>query len=282
MLGWSSRSIGKETRPSRSFPEASRARASASTFSDRGIRVAQGLDLPAGGFRSIHHEDDGHGGRGRGLPAHFVHCLHIALAGPFLVSSEDADSIVSGELHGEVVGGNFIASGPPSSAKMLMPKMTPAATPIVVVYSGLNSLVAPPSVTCKLEAPRNDGDTGVILLRFLRVRVLGATRPGRLPRVPGGPSTVGGRSLRASPAKGQQCPLEWLDAGGDVMRRSSRWAAPVADGRGDRACVSCEVKFWPAGNPGQSELGNPTKVRAVGNSFHVAENSRGRVTWWSE
>ncbi|GMN65021.1 hypothetical protein TIFTF001_034094 [Ficus carica] len=108
---------------------------------------------------------------------------------------------------------------------------------------------------------------GRVFRRFLRVRVLGATRPGRLPRVPGG-------SLRASPAKGQQCPSEWLDTGGDVMRRNSRWAVPVADGHGDKACVSREVKFWSAGNPDRSELGNPTKVRAVGNSFHIVENSR--------
>ncbi|GMN37615.1 hypothetical protein TIFTF001_006957 [Ficus carica] len=85
--------------------------------------------------------------------------------------------------------------------------------------------VAPLSVTCKKEAPRNDGDTSVvsavstpmlksskdtdmqeerqsfgkakmiipefvgssfIYRRFPRVRMLGATRPGRPPWVPGG------------------------------------------------------------------------------------------------
>ncbi|GMN71529.1 hypothetical protein TIFTF001_053416 [Ficus carica] len=47
--------------------------------------------------------------------------------------------------------------------------------------------------------------------------MLGATRSGRLPRVPGGVPW-------ASPVKGQQCPSEWLAAGGDLTgdRSSAR------------------------------------------------------------
>ncbi|GMN60140.1 hypothetical protein TIFTF001_029214 [Ficus carica] len=82
----------------------------------------------------------------------------------------------------------------------------------------LARLAAPPSVTCKKEALRNDGDTGVVsavgtpmLKRFPWVPVLGATRPGRPPRVPGG--------------YGQQCLLEWLATGGDLTCDGSWWAA---------------------------------------------------------
>nr|GMN69125.1 hypothetical protein TIFTF001_038179 [Ficus carica]GMN69141.1 hypothetical protein TIFTF001_038195 [Ficus carica] len=71
--------------------------------------------------------------------------------------------------------------------------MVPAATPNVNGYSGRYWPVAPPSVTCKREAPRNDGDTGVVsavgilmLKRSSRARELRATRPGRPSRVPGG------------------------------------------------------------------------------------------------
>ncbi|GMN46319.1 hypothetical protein TIFTF001_015500 [Ficus carica] len=109
-----------------------------------------------------------------------------------------------------------------------MPKIPPAATPNVVGLSGGGWPVAPPLITCKREAPRNDGDTGVVsavdtpmLKRFSWVRVLGATRSGRLPRVPGGVPW-------ASPVKGQQCPSEWLAAGGDLTSDRSRWVASVA------------------------------------------------------
>ncbi|GMN71584.1 hypothetical protein TIFTF001_055952 [Ficus carica] len=40
--------------------------------------------------------------------------------------------------------------------------MAPAAIPSVVGLSGGGWSVAPPSITCKREAPRNDGDTGVV------------------------------------------------------------------------------------------------------------------------
>ena len=40
--------------------------------------------------------------------------------------------------------------------------MVPAATPLVVGYSGCGRKIAPPSVTCEKKAPRNDGDTGVV------------------------------------------------------------------------------------------------------------------------
>ncbi|GMN58486.1 hypothetical protein TIFTF001_027580 [Ficus carica] len=81
-----------------------------------------------------------------------------------------------------------------------------------------------------MGAPRNDGDTGVVsavdtsmLKRFSWVRVLGATWPGRLPRVPDGVPW-------ASPVKGKQCPLEWLAAGGDLTGDRSRWVASAAGG----------------------------------------------------
>ncbi|GMN49662.1 hypothetical protein TIFTF001_018829 [Ficus carica] len=79
---------------------------------------------------------------------------------------------------------------------MLMPKMTQATTPNVV------------------GVPR----------RFLWLRVLGATRPGRLPRVPGGVPWE-------SPMKGKQCPSEWLAAGGDLT--------------GDRSSSGIEVGARP-------------------------------------
>ncbi|GMN63208.1 hypothetical protein TIFTF001_032285 [Ficus carica] len=116
------------------------------------------------------------------------------------------------------------------------------------------------------------------------------------PRVPR-PSTVGGKASCASSTKGQQCPPGWLDAGGDMTHCSDRWAAPVADGREGRACISREVvggaeqycprtilpehlvcpgesKFCPIDSPGRFESGWPTKVREVESSFYVAENSR--------
>ncbi|GMN68644.1 hypothetical protein TIFTF001_037703 [Ficus carica] len=45
---------------------------------------------------------------------------------------------------------------------VLMPEMVSAATPTMNGYSGRYWPVAPPSITCKREAPRNDGDTGVV------------------------------------------------------------------------------------------------------------------------
>ncbi|GMN35818.1 hypothetical protein TIFTF001_005552 [Ficus carica] len=45
---------------------------------------------------------------------------------------------------------------------MLMPKMAPAATPNVVGLSSGGWPVAPPSITCRREAPWNDWDTGVV------------------------------------------------------------------------------------------------------------------------
>ncbi|GMN48526.1 hypothetical protein TIFTF001_017704 [Ficus carica] len=46
--------------------------------------------------------------------------------------------------------------------QLLMPEMVPAATPNAIGYSDQHSPVAPPSITCKKEAPRNDRDTGVV------------------------------------------------------------------------------------------------------------------------
>ncbi|GMN59470.1 hypothetical protein TIFTF001_028559 [Ficus carica] len=153
--------------------------------------------------------------------------------------------------------------------------MTLATTPNVVGVSRLKLVITPQAITCKMGAPRNDGDTGVVFVmdtlmlksarklmskrrgraltrqkmtipefggsssiyrRFSWVRVLGTTRPGQLPRIPGGPSTVSGRVPWVSPMKGQQCPSEWLAAGGDLTddrsriwsgSRSRRKACPV-------------------------------------------------------
>ncbi|GMN72301.1 hypothetical protein TIFTF001_053538 [Ficus carica] len=98
----------------------------------------------------------------------------------------------SGSTGGEVVVA-VKARGPHSRTKMLMPKMAPVATPNVVGLSCGGWPIAPPSITCKREAPRNDGDTCVastvgtlMLKRFPRVRVFEATRLGRLPRAPDG------------------------------------------------------------------------------------------------
>ncbi|GMN46321.1 hypothetical protein TIFTF001_015498 [Ficus carica] len=70
-------------------------------------------------------------------------------------------SSTRGSTGGEVVVA-VKAQGSPSSAKMLMPKIPPVTTPNVVGLSGGGWPVAPPSITCKREAPRNDGDTGVV------------------------------------------------------------------------------------------------------------------------
>ncbi|GMN63135.1 hypothetical protein TIFTF001_032217 [Ficus carica] len=40
--------------------------------------------------------------------------------------------------------------------------MTPAATPSVIGLSSGDKPVALPSITCKREAPKNDGVTGVV------------------------------------------------------------------------------------------------------------------------
>ena len=43
-----------------------------------------------------------------------------------------------------------------------MPSTTLTATPKVVGWSDQDRPVALPSITCKREAPRNEGDTGVV------------------------------------------------------------------------------------------------------------------------
>ncbi|GMN54993.1 hypothetical protein TIFTF001_024105 [Ficus carica] len=72
------------------------------------------------------------------------------------------------------------------------------------------------------------GGSSSIYRRFSWVRVLGATRPGRLPRVPSGVPW-------ASPVKGQQCPSEWLAAGGDLTDDRSRWVVSAAGLSGTRS-----------------------------------------------
>ncbi|GMN62870.1 hypothetical protein TIFTF001_031944 [Ficus carica] len=141
--------------------------------------------------------------------------------------------------------------------------------------SGQDWPVAPSSITCKRKASRGDWDTSVVsvvdtpmLKRLPRVRVLGATRSGRLPRVPDG-----WLGLRLAGATG---PMDWrhgqvlpgyVAASGDVMCCSSRWAARVADGYRDRACEPTTlpkyvVRFSETARvgriitPGQSESGS--------------------------
>ncbi|GMN44968.1 hypothetical protein TIFTF001_014172 [Ficus carica] len=80
---------------------------------------------------------------------------------------------------------------------MLMLKMSPAATPSVVGLSGGGWPVAPPSITCKREAPWNDWNTSVVsaagtpmLKRLSLVWVLG--RPSQVDYLghPGGADLV--------------------------------------------------------------------------------------------
>ncbi|GMN60602.1 hypothetical protein TIFTF001_029688 [Ficus carica] len=111
-----------------------------------------------------------------------------------------------------------------------MPGMVPAATPNVNGYSGQYWPVAPPSITCKREAPRNDGDTGVV--SAVGTPMLKGYWPNGW--VPRGPRlyAVSSSMPWASPAKGQQCLSEWL-AAGDLTRDGSWW--------GD-VCNRCDVQ----------------------------------------
>ncbi|GMN37154.1 hypothetical protein TIFTF001_006592 [Ficus carica] len=76
--------------------------------------------------------------------------------------------------------------------------MAPVATPSVVGLSGGGWQVAPPSITCKREAPRNDGDTGMVsaagtpMLKYNRTN-------GVTPRVPD-PNQGAVRLLSLAPA----------------------------------------------------------------------------------
>ncbi|GMN27992.1 hypothetical protein TIFTF001_001881 [Ficus carica] len=47
-------------------------------------------------------------------------------------------------------------------SRVLMPKMAPIATPSMVGLSSEGWPVAPPSITCKREVSRNDGDICVV------------------------------------------------------------------------------------------------------------------------
>ncbi|GMN53780.1 hypothetical protein TIFTF001_022914 [Ficus carica] len=133
--------------------------------------------------------------------------------------------------------------------------MVPAATPNVNGYSGRYWPVAPPSVTCKREAPRNDGDTGAVsavgtsmLKRSSRAQVLGETRSGQLPRAPDG-------RLEPRPI-GAIGPIDWRHVGPDLTRGTEGWLslapawadpARTADGYRDKAGVSCDKK-WRVGS----------------------------------
>ncbi|GMN49222.1 hypothetical protein TIFTF001_018390 [Ficus carica] len=130
--------------------------------------------------------------------------------------------------------------------------MVPATTPNEIGYLDQYSPVTPPSITCKMEALRNDGDTGVVsaagtpMLKSVRVLMQGErqsfdkarmTIPGSegfssiyrgyQPNgwVPRGPRrcAVSSRTQRASPARGQQCLSErgtegWLSLTVDPAR----------------------------------------------------------------
>ncbi|GMN56470.1 hypothetical protein TIFTF001_025580 [Ficus carica] len=89
-----------------------------------------------------------------------------------------------------------------------------------------------------MGAPWNDGDTGVVstvgtpMLKSARKLMSASHRSGCLGR-PGrvgylGYLAVSGRVPWASPVKGQQCPSEWLAAGGDLTGDRSRWVASAA------------------------------------------------------
>ncbi|GMN58703.1 hypothetical protein TIFTF001_027790 [Ficus carica] len=87
----------------------------------------------------------------------------------------------------------FIRVAPPLYRVGIGYCMTSTITDALTFWKRKFKLIAPPSVTCKREALRNDGDTGVVfgvgtpmLKHFPRVRMLGATQPGRSPWVPGG------------------------------------------------------------------------------------------------
>ncbi|GMN68386.1 hypothetical protein TIFTF001_037451 [Ficus carica] len=51
-----------------------------------GVQVTQPSDISARGFGFVHREDGCHSDRGRGLSAHFVDRLHVALSRALLVS----------------------------------------------------------------------------------------------------------------------------------------------------------------------------------------------------
>ncbi|GMN64706.1 hypothetical protein TIFTF001_033779 [Ficus carica] len=95
--------------------------------------------------------------------------------------------------------------------------MIPAATPTVNGYSSRYWPVAPPSITCKREAPRNDGDTGVVY-------------------VVGTPKVKSARILICV-LSGPGC----SGRPGRVDRLGSRWMIPVADRYRNKAGVSCEI-----------------------------------------
>ncbi|GMN19416.1 hypothetical protein TIFTF001_039815 [Ficus carica] len=57
-----------------------------------GIKVTQMLDLSNRGVDLVHLEDGRHSDRFRSLAAHLVHHLHVALPGPFLISSKDPNT----------------------------------------------------------------------------------------------------------------------------------------------------------------------------------------------
>ncbi|GMN38331.1 hypothetical protein TIFTF001_007554 [Ficus carica] len=133
-----------------------------------------------------------------------------------------------------------------------------SAPPWPVVGLSGSVRVTPQSVTCKKEAPRNDGDTSVVsaagtsMLKSARIPI--CKRRGRalarqkmtIPEfmgsssiymrfpgywsnrwVPRGPRLyiVSSRTPWASPTKGQQFLSEWLAAGGDLTCDGSWWAA---------------------------------------------------------
>ncbi|GMN61391.1 hypothetical protein TIFTF001_030474 [Ficus carica] len=64
-----------------------------------GVQVTQSSNFSAQGFGFVHREDGCHSNRGRGLSAHFVDRLHVALPHTLLVSPEHADPSFGGELH---------------------------------------------------------------------------------------------------------------------------------------------------------------------------------------
>ncbi|GMN65310.1 hypothetical protein TIFTF001_034375 [Ficus carica] len=63
-----------------------------------GVKVAQTLDLSVRGVDIVHLEDGHLGDRFRSLAAHLVHRLHVALPGPFLISSKNPIQLMVGNF----------------------------------------------------------------------------------------------------------------------------------------------------------------------------------------
>ncbi|GMN60595.1 hypothetical protein TIFTF001_029681 [Ficus carica] len=160
-------------------------------------------------------------------------------------------------------------------------------------------ILAPPSITCKREAPRNDGDTGVVsavgtpMLKSARILICVLSgpgcsgRPGRVGRL--GLYAVSSRTPWASPAKGNSsCQSGWpqimdghpgldLETGAGIMlAHHSRVPRVVATQAPDSDSYRLDKMSVPSTAAIRAE-----KDGRLGESSSL-EQASGRLHWYSE